>query len=369
MSIQGRACAILWCLVLVVVIHGSRMSTSIDGRNLGTFLGVLGSIETTNAATVEQTLSELLEAQGMLDEMSAAVARRPEHQEQARSLLDQVLAQRQALLGRLGEQAMTWLLSGGQIVMHNSAGATLMASPAASEPMKARSAPPSQMSSHLFETLAPPASSREHDEPAPETLSMRAPRDESTRWLMPGEQMSQGDKGMLRTFLDLVGPLRELSTLAAIVDELDGLDALVDTMEKWPLLPKSVQRQLLAMVVARSRALKETQGLSPGIRLRIRDVLSLCPPYAKKNPMGGHINGLQAAHSPLGASWIADAQEFWMMLSATAGGSKALAPHSVQATGTTHQAALVGRMRARCSPPRVRWRRLSASQKLERDGA
>jgi hypothetical protein len=65
------------------------------------------------------------------------------------------------------------------------------------------------------------------------------------------------------------------------------------------------------MLVARLRAVKDMSGLSPGVRLRVKDTIALCPPYAKQHPLGAHVNGLQLAHVPEGATWRSDALDWW----------------------------------------------------------
>jgi hypothetical protein len=94
----------------------------------------------------------------------------------------------------------------------------------------------------------------------------------------------------LAALLVLVGPPRDLGDTLGLLDEVEALEALCTSAmtARWPLLPKTAQRALLAMAVARTRAVKDRPDLSPGVRQRLNAVINTFPSYAKKHSPHRH---------------------------------------------------------------------------------
>jgi uncharacterized protein len=301
------------------------VSTSFDRSQISVWLASLGAVGRPSARSFDERLEELVESRRLLDEIYRVVARRPEAYDDARQVIDMVLARRHASIDALGEVLMSCLASGGHVSLQRAGNAAPPAEAARED--GGRPAEPPRDGVDAGEATNAPAPAP----PVPEPLLPPDPvllgeltRARDERRAGADEALGATERGMLATFLDLAKPPRDISTTMGVVDELDALEALGDTMERWPALPKSVQRHLLAMLVARVRAVKETGGLSPGLRLQVRHILALCPPYAKKNPMGAHVNGLQVAHVAQGVSWQADAHDLWNMLTAAVGKQSAL---------------------------------------------
>jgi hypothetical protein len=113
--------------------------------------------------------------------------------------------------------------------------------------------------------------------------------------------------------MDELGPPRDLN--ADALGETDALDAVgqADALERWAQLPREDQRLWLAMLVARTRALRE-RPLGADLRDRTRDIISRYPPWAKQH-QPGHVNGMRAEHRPIGGTWAEDARRYWDALS------------------------------------------------------
>jgi hypothetical protein len=276
------------------------MAEAFNKAHVEAWLGTLGLSAPVRGSDVEELWADLLELQALLEKVFLALARRPEATTEVRPLVDQLLAARQALLLELGERVFAARQAGGK-------GAVVLTSPP-SPPSREASAtpwPPNLPATSPLPGILPARSAPPSCVEAALTMHEAMSTD---------ELLTDGVRGMLATFLSLVGPPRELADGASIADETDALEAFADTMERWPLFPKELQSRALEMLVARVRAVKEQGRLPPGIRDQLRPVLAKCPPYAKSNTLGRHIHGLQIAHEPQSASWGADARNLWEAL-------------------------------------------------------
>jgi hypothetical protein len=328
------------------------VSTSFEQRQISVWLASFGATSPPSRVAMEKTIQEIVELQGLFDQVCATLARSPRKREEARPLVEQLLRQRHELMARLGEGAMSWLAAGGQLELRSGSGSEsigpgLAASAHAPAEASTRATESEQPAPALraAEVLPPDAAPAAPalvppDAPAHPSAAVEGREADPAGGQAPGEQPAQvasetaravasetagevanettsaaggeaGERVVLRSLLDLAGRPRDLTVQGAIADELDGLEAFADSMGKWPLLPRPLQRQLLAMLVARLRAVKDMSGLSPGVRLRVKDTIALCPPYAKQHPLGAHVNGLQLAHVPEGATWRSDALDWW----------------------------------------------------------
>lgn len=110
-----------------------------------------------------------------------------------------------------------------------------------------------------------------------------------------------------------LGPPRELDL--ELTEELDALDAVgrMPLVREWSALPRDIQQTWLAMLVARTRATKEIEGLAPAQRGRVREIISRYPPWAAAH-QPGHVHGLRVDHDPMHESWAEDGRQLWQAL-------------------------------------------------------
>lgn len=262
-------------------------------------------------ASIESSLANLSEVDRMLADIHTALARRPELASSARALLDGLLVQQEQTAHQLGLSVAGWVRGGGSLVL-GSADASPSSSPNP-KPVEVGEAHKSdeEPEQENISTAATPAS------PPPPLDDVPQPREVPAPVVSVSPAPAAGRlPTVLSELLALVGPPRYLNTVFEVLEEVEGLEALTRpvAMSRWPLLPKSTQRALLAMAVARTRAVKDKGGLlSPGVRDRLKNVIATFPAYAKRHAPG-YVNGLQLSHDPEGPSWRADGVAFWEQL-------------------------------------------------------
>lgn len=118
---------------------------------------------------------------------------------------------------------------------------------------------------------------------------------------------------VLSELMAVVGVPRDLSTAVGVVEEFDGLDdvATPERQEAWARLPRQVQQLWLAMLVARTRLLRErTASAAPETQARAKEIIGRYPPWAKRYAPG-HVNGMQKTHAPMHGLWDTDARGYW----------------------------------------------------------
>jgi hypothetical protein len=123
-------------------------------------------------------------------------------------------------------------------------------------------------------------------------------------------------RSTLNSLMNAMGEPRELSSMVAIIDEVDALELITSDERRahWPQLSKPMQRVWLAMLVARTRAVKDATMGNPGVREQLKRIILHYPVFAKTH-QPGYVNGLQVVHSPEhGSSWREDAAHFWAQL-------------------------------------------------------
>ena len=113
----------------------------------------------------------------------------------------------------------------------------------------------------------------------------------------------------LGKLMERLGPARDLDF--DIEGEIEALDRVgkEPLLAQWAQLPRHIQLRWLSLLVTRTRAVKD-HSLSADIRAAVKTVISRYPSWAAThNP--GHVNGLQLAHTPEGATWSDDARAHW----------------------------------------------------------
>jgi hypothetical protein len=312
------------------------VSTSFDRAQITAWLTAFSAESVAAPTPIEPTVSELLEIHGLLGDIYRALVWRPDRHAEIQHVVDRLMGRRQALLAELCEQLVTWVAAGGRVEMLGGESGAAALAAGQRDPTSGATPPAGQLpqtsASGAFE-CAPPAApylpsprrqvvDAQGEAPVATAVFVHPAQLNDTthaaepwrRPASPDEPLGDHGKLLLQRALAPAGPPRSLDTASAIADELDALEACSLTMTTWPLLPRPVQRLLLALLVARLRAAKDVGGLSPELRGQIRELLARCPTYAKANPLGAHVNGLQVAHLPLGSSWTTDAIDYWDML-------------------------------------------------------
>lgn len=96
------------------------------------------------------------------------------------------------------------------------------------------------------------------------------------------------------------------------VVELDRLHAAVRGTQRWSLLPRELQRQVLALVVARLRRLQDEVSISDP---RLEEAFSMLTAWSKA-AQPGFVIGLSRHHHPVRGTWGEDAEAWWERVSA-----------------------------------------------------
>jgi hypothetical protein len=272
---------------------------------------------------IERLQRGLLEMQLAFDNIYSFLARHPERASQAQPLLVHLLAERQSLLNRLAERLLEWRLSGGTIELKNSSGA----------PMPPGEGPSLSKAMQVVESLTqagpgdpvlrePSEVGGDHDDgPPPVSAEVllawqqrmkqaRAPAARPAERVVPEERQ----RVILAQLMRALGEPRDLSSTVGTIDEVDALEASTspEAMAQWAHLSKHLQRAWLAVMVSRTRALKDIPSLSPGLREKIKVIILNFPAFAKQQ-QPGYVNGLQVAHQPEHGSWLADSLHNWAL--------------------------------------------------------
>ncbi|MGH7298516.1 MAG: hypothetical protein ACRELB_26485, partial [Polyangiaceae bacterium] len=132
---------------------------------------------------------------------------------------------------------------------------------------------------------------------------------------------------VLHQIMETVGPPRAIDASVEAIEEVEALDAVAtdDLRDLWARLPKHVQQLWLSMLVARTRALRESASAPRETLDRAKIVVARYPAWAKKH-VPGHVNGLQLKHAPLRGSWAQDGRDHWDALCQLLGDEGGVAP-------------------------------------------
>ncbi|MGH7298355.1 MAG: hypothetical protein ACRELB_25670 [Polyangiaceae bacterium] len=127
--------------------------------------------------------------------------------------------------------------------------------------------------------------------------------------------------------METVGPPRSIDASVEAIEEVEALDAVAtdELRNLWARLPRRGQQVWLAMLVARTRALRESSSAPRETIDRAKIVLARYPAWAKKH-VPGHVNGLQLKHAPLRGSWAQDGRDHWDALCQLLGEEGAVPP-------------------------------------------
>lgn len=249
----------------------------------------------------------LLDNQRLGYEIYSHLVRFPEQAEEARPVLGALSREQSALSLKLGELLLEWRRRGGNFDLRRRG-----------EP---RIAP---RSSRLEEGLEgeeeeSEVTSPRFQEPPVSAEALQAWKEKLYKKQItpprPAEVPESRQRTVLLSLMNTIGEIRDLNTMVNIVDEVDGLEKITSTESRtqWAMMSKGMQRLWLAMLVARTRAVKDVTTTNPGLRERIKTFILHFPAYAKTY-QPGYVNGLQVSHNPETTSWRDDALLFWSQL-------------------------------------------------------
>lgn len=252
----------------------------------------------------EDTRAALLDVNHRLSALLSRAASDPwwEHLDQARTA--ELVRKRDELLMTWGRQALSWTVRGGSVKLEGQP--THPAVPdVGPEPEGEQEDGPVVISrTRPARRVFDPS-----EEAAPEvvTVRTRATRAEVARDL---------DHARLTELLRMLGePTTPLDSVERIRDELSRLGAGTTNarLEEWAAFPKSVQKALVGMCVARARHLQDevADGLIPlELTGDLDRIFSTMTGYSKRE-QPGFVFGLQRHHHPMGVTWLADARRWW----------------------------------------------------------
>lgn len=92
--------------------------------------------------------------------------------------------------------------------------------------------------------------------------------------------------------------------------EVLRLHAAIRDSERWRLLPRELQRGVVALCAARLRRLQDDQRL---IHPRLEESFSMLTAFSKRE-QPGYVVGLSRHHRPVRTSWLEDAEAWWERL-------------------------------------------------------
>lgn len=285
-------------------------------ENVSTWLtGIRPPADDELLAQIRTLEADLLEMQRMLAEIHSNLGRYPERTDEAHALVKTLLDERKGLSTRLGEAVLEWRLRGGNFDLRRRGEPRI-------PPRVRHEEPPDPEPSHEPAT-PPPSSQEEAPEPAPVSVdAIKAWKEQMKSRAVPPSRPSETtvasegkQRAVLVALMQAIGEPRELGNMVNIVDEIDVLEEMTSTERRtqWPMMSKPMQRLWLAMLVARTRAVKDATTTNPGLRERIKAFILHFPAYAKTY-QPGYVNGLQVSHNPEHGSWRSDAVQFWAQL-------------------------------------------------------
>lgn len=270
------------------------------------------------SAHIRTIESLLLENQRMGYEIHIHLTRFPEQSSEVRGLLEALQTEQEQLAKRLGESLLEWRRRGGNFDLRKRGEPRIpLRQPRIEEP-KSEEEEDEEEEEATPETHAPRSAAPEEAPVSVEALRAwkeQLQKKQAAQPSRPVEPSESRQRATLLSLLNTLGDIRELNNMINIVDEVDGLENITsaECRTQWPLMSKPMQRAWLAMLVARTRAVKDATTTNPGLRERIKTFILHFPAYAKTY-QPGYVNGLQVSHNPENGSWRDDALHFWAQL-------------------------------------------------------
>jgi hypothetical protein len=130
----------------------------------------------------------------------------------------------------------------------------------------------------------------------------------------------------IRTSLIVPAPVREvaadwrpelagiMSTLGLTGDDDADLERVyrgIRDSDRWKLLPRDLQRNLVGLMASRLRRLQDERGV---VSIRIEESFSRLSAYSKRE-QPGYVIGLSRHHRPMRENWEEDSEAYWDRLS------------------------------------------------------
>ncbi|MCS6898945.1 MAG: hypothetical protein RMJ98_04230 [Myxococcales bacterium] len=264
------------------------------------------------AAQIRTIEAVLLENQRLGYEIHSHLARYPEQAHESRAILEEFHREQATLMTRLGELMLEWRRRGGNFDLRKRGEPRVPPRPVKAEATKGEDGDDEETP----ETLNPSSTPQEMPVSAE---ALRAWKEQLQKKQVPvsrpAEMSEAKQRAVLLSLMNTLGEIRELNSMVNIVDEVDGLEKITspEYRTQWALMSKPMQRVWLAMLVARTRNVKDATTTNPGLRERIKAFILHFPAYAKTY-QPGYVNGLQVSHNPEHGSWYNDAIIFWNQL-------------------------------------------------------
>ncbi|MGK0358079.1 MAG: hypothetical protein ACI9U2_000362 [Bradymonadia bacterium] len=215
--------------------------------------------------------------------------------------LDELRAERDALLLQWGRLALRWQMSGGQI--------NLTAREASAQPA------PVEDVEDVLDDL---------DLDAPEvdleTISKISRIVMNPNWgdetPDPGFDVAQAQEIATR-----LGEPRLLTDDAELLAEAASLDRELQRLAAWAEYPRNIQRAFIGLVACRLRALQEDapSNIRAILERQIRKDFARLTQFSSDH-QPGWVTGLSRLHKPETGSWISDAEFWWKTLRTELGG-------------------------------------------------
>ncbi len=298
----------------------------------------------------------------LMRQIFTTLAEQPERRDEASTLVNALLVDRERLAHHLGSRLLTWLILGGtvtfdlpgctpekvpapapprlllEVVADAAPPAPVTAPVAVAEPVRVTPRPISTPPPALGPTgpAIPPKAPVEEPEPSGvrKVVSIKSISAFTNlfndkvggRVTAPVSLTLARERQTLRQLLDMLGPLPTITTAEGEGEELDRLESVTtkDMVACWYTLDKVRARLWVLYAVARTRALKGTRHRPLLNRMDHRDRVKafICefPAFTRVHLAGqGHLNGLQGQHNPQRGTWMEDAAFYLSELEAWLG--------------------------------------------------
>jgi hypothetical protein len=124
------------------------------------------------------------------------------------------------------------------------------------------------------------------------------------------------ERATLRTLLEEVGPVPDLRSDVAVLEELENLEQLTEDERtaRWDRLEEAHLQPWLTLLVARLRALKQHLDRGSAKHAQHTLIINRLPSYRARRGLRFHVNGMDKRHEPTETTWHADAADAYETL-------------------------------------------------------
>ena len=269
-------------------------------------------------ALFSKAQADLINAQTELSALIASAAADPWLETQQEVQRERLTTQRDEMLQHWARIALSWMLRGGklELVPPDGQGESQILSAPRPRPVTVPTViaqRPVRPAAPVVQTIrrSRPDDFGRDSSPAPSSAA-------SSTWRRPSPTISDLDAESLRDSLDVLTEPQALQTLDDVRQELEHLlqattpQALMD----WSSFPKTAQRSLVGLVVARARHVQDEVSptiFPPDLSHDLDRIFSGMTAFSKRE-QPGFVFGLMRHHHPVGESWLSDARKWWQDL-------------------------------------------------------